>query len=143
MVVEKSEQRQDVLPARAGQIPGTRDGDGAGRGELRDHSLGESSDRLGQEDRLRADANQIATLGQRGNDLSVQAVVGFERGRRRRLERLPLECSTCARPRRLLLSWESRDVADSSESAAPVGDPAIADEAIDERVESLRREVKR
>src|SRR5206468_8065045 len=105
--------------------------------QLSDHGLRETADRVGKEDRLGTDADELAALGERRDQLAIEAVLGLEHRGRRRLERLACEGLARARPDRLLRGGERRRVRRKREGAPPLGDATISREALDQRAKPL------
>ena len=81
VIVEELQEREDVLAARRGEVAGAGHGDRAVLRELADHRVAESRHRIGQEHGLGADPHELATFGERDDELAVEAEVRLERGR--------------------------------------------------------------
>ena len=77
-----------MLSARAREVSRAGHGDRSCLGELGHDGLRETRDRVGQEYRLRADANEVTPLGEGRDQLAVEAVLGLELSGGRRLKRL-------------------------------------------------------
>src|SRR5207302_8230388 len=103
----------------------------------------ESRHRIGQEHGLGADPHELATFGERDDELAVEAEVRLEGGRRGRLQRLAPDGVARALPRRPLRLGQLRPVRRERERAPPLGDATLGDERANERVEALRGKAKR
>ena len=91
-----------MLPARAGQVAGSRHRDRPAGRKLVEDDLREALHRVGQEDGLGADAHEIAAFGESGDDLSVDPVVRLKARRGRWQQGIASERLTSSRPGRLL-----------------------------------------
>src|SRR5581483_1158264 len=107
--------------------------------ELGDDGSREPRDGVREEHGLGADADELATLRERRDDLAVQPVRVLELRRGGRMRRIARERLARAGPRRLLGRVQAWHVPGDGERRATVDDAAVRGETRDERGEALRR----
>src|SRR5688572_7427286 len=128
-----------MLAAGPGEVSRTSDRDrSAGRELVNDHAR-ETRHRFGQEHRLGADAYDVAPLGERRDQLAVEAVIGLELRGTRWLQRFLRQCGARTQPMALLIFRKARLMRRQRESAPPLGEAPIRDKPLDERGKALRR----